>query len=703
MLLAVVGDGEGGGLLQAVAEDGTPLGPVERAADLAAAVGERERAQRPRWLWAATAGLYPGLLAAGVRVERCHDLGLTEQLLLAADGRFGEPRSFAAALARLRGLPVPNDTRGQQAGQPALFEHDRLGLPEGAELLAAVVAVHADQRRRQAEGAPRWAVRAGLLRLLVAAESAGALAAVEMAAAGLPWRPEVHDAILTELLGPRPRAGTAPRRLGELAAQIGAAFGGQPLNPDSPAQVLRAFANAGTPLPSTRSHVLRAVDHPAVPLLLAYKELSRLHAAHGWAWLDTWVAGGRFRPEYVPGGVVSGRWATRGGGALQIPHALRRAVVADPGWTFVVADASQLEPRVLAALSGDDGLARAAAGGDLYAALAADAFGGDRARAKTALLAAMYGGDVGSLMTVLRRRFPAAVGYVEAAARAGEEGALVRSRLGRTCPPPSANWLTATGRSAGPEPAGAGWLAAPEPGAGVGPIPIPRPGRGGGGWPGTGGGSPATSWSRPAPPTGPWSCWPRSAAAWPAGVGTSARPTGPPARTWCSSSTTRWWCTARARTPSRWRTRSATPPRRAAAWCSATPRSGSPSAWPWSTATPTPSDAGVYQTPPIQVSSRSCTSRRRSTRLLSMPTAIWGLPARNAWNSSAGIRSASSGSTARTVASRGRPASTAISPKKSPRSSRWKRPPTSTSAAPPTTMYMASPGSPRSTIACPAS
>ncbi|HEY1380815.1 MAG TPA: bifunctional 3'-5' exonuclease/DNA polymerase, partial [Gemmataceae bacterium] len=238
----------------------------------------------------------------------------------------------------------------------------------------------------------------------------------------------------------------------ELAAEIEAAFGGQPLNPDSPAQVLRAFAAAGPPLPSTRSHVLREVDHPAVPLLLAYKELSRLHAAYGWTWLDAWVAGGRFRPEYVPGGVVSGRWATRGGGALQIPHALRRAVVADPGWNLVVADASQLEPRVLAALSGDDGLARAAAGGDLYAALAADAFGGDRARAKTALLAAMYGGDVGRLMTVLRRRFPAAVGYVEAAARTGEAGGLVRSRLGRTCPPPSAGWRAAAGGVPGADP-----------------------------------------------------------------------------------------------------------------------------------------------------------------------------------------------------------------------------------------------------------
>jgi hypothetical protein len=467
MRVAVVEEAEGGGLLQAVADDGAPEGPVERARDLAAAVAERERASRPRWVWAATAELYPGLLRAGVRVDRCHDLSLAEGILLAADGRWGEPRSFPAALARLRDLPVPDDAaRAAPAGQPALFDHHRLGLPDGAELLEGVVAVHADQQRRLAGGVrgagagwvrgtagvgSGWA-SAGGLGLLVAAESAGALAAAEMAAAGLPWRPEVHDAVLTELLGPRPRAGTAPARLRELSDRIGAAFGGQPLNPDSPAQLLRAFAAAGARLPSTRSHVLRGVDHPAVPLLLAYKELSRLHAAYGWSWLDAWVAGGRFRPEYVPGGVVSGRWATRGGGALQIPHALRRAVVADPGWALVVADASQLEPRVLAALAGDDRLAAAAASGDLYAALAADAFGGDRARAKTALLAAMYGGDVGPLMTVLRRRFPAAVGYVEAAARAGEEGGLVRSRLGRTCPAPSAGWLAATDRAGGPDP-----------------------------------------------------------------------------------------------------------------------------------------------------------------------------------------------------------------------------------------------------------
>jgi DNA polymerase-1 len=170
--------------------------------------------------------------------------------------------------------------------------------------------------------------------------------------------------------------------------------------------------------------------------LLAYKELARLHAAHGWEWLRTWVRDGRFRPEYVVGGVVSGRWASRGGGALQIPKALRGAVRADPGWRLVVADAAQLEPRVLAALSGDHALAPGDA--DLYTALAGTEFGGDRAKAKLALLSAMYGASAGSaaqLLGVLRRRFPAAMDYVDRAAREGEEGRLVRSQLGRTCPP----------------------------------------------------------------------------------------------------------------------------------------------------------------------------------------------------------------------------------------------------------------------------
>ncbi len=438
----VVGPGNTG-LLHELGEDGTGRGGFVEVDDLPAVVARYERGGDVRWVWVATGAVYPELLRGSVRVRRCHDVSLTEALLLGRDGRPGEASSLAAAFARLRGVPAPRaqapvpERVGAAGQQEALFEPADPGLPDARAQLDALIAVHADQLRRVA--ADEHPARFGLL---VAAESAGGLVAAEMRATGIPWRSDVHDALLAQLLGPRPSAGLRPATLAGLASRISAAFGGRPVNPDSPAQVLKAFAADGVRVPSTRSGVLREVAHPAVPLLLEYKELARLHTAHGWAWLDEWVTGGRFRPEYVVGGVVSGRWATRGGGALQIPRVLRRAVIADPGWVLVVADAAQLEPRVLAALAADHAFAEAAAAGDLYAALAG-VFGGDRAKAKVALLSAMYGGaggEAGQLLAVLRRRFPLASQYVETAARAGEEGRVVRSRLGRTCPPPSAAW-----------------------------------------------------------------------------------------------------------------------------------------------------------------------------------------------------------------------------------------------------------------------
>lgn len=150
----------------------------------------------------------------------------------------------------------------------------------------------------------------------------------------------------------------------------------------------------------------------------------------------------------MPGGVVSGRWATRGGGGLQLPRAVRAAAVAEPGHVFVVADAAQLEPRIWAAVSRDDALAGLATDPDLYAAIAADGFGGDRRHAKLAMLGAMYGqssGEAARLMATMRVRYPVAVGFVEAAARRGETGAVVESVLGRACPPPSPAWRRMVG------------------------------------------------------------------------------------------------------------------------------------------------------------------------------------------------------------------------------------------------------------------
>lgn len=427
-------DGPHGGVtVRPVDLDGTPAGPPHTYPHPADAL--RHHPIADRWIWPSTAAFYPRLLDAGTTVPRCLDIEAAEAVLLGHEGMWGLPRSLAAACARLRGLPVPADPPPRSFGgepESTLFD------PEPATLhgIDDVLAVHAAQRDRiAASAAPHR------LRLLLAAESAGMLVAAEMHRAGLPWRADVHDALLTELLGGRYPGGLEPPRLAELADDVSRAFG-ERVRPDLPAEVVRAFRKAGVRVTSTRKWELQEVDHPAVAPLLEYKKLYRLHTAHGWSWLQTWVHDGRFRPEYLPGGAMSGRWTTHGGGALQIPRVVRRAVVADEGWRLVVADADQMEPRVLAAVSGDPGLMAAADGTrDLYEALADRAFAGGRAEAKLALLGAIYGqtsGDALKYLADLRRRFPAAVAYVDEAARAGEEGRLVRSHLGRTCAPSEA-------------------------------------------------------------------------------------------------------------------------------------------------------------------------------------------------------------------------------------------------------------------------
>ncbi|MET9773382.1 bifunctional 3'-5' exonuclease/DNA polymerase [Streptomyces sp. NPDC006367] len=425
--LAVAEDG--GVDVAPLGPDGLPAGPVRREPDLAGAV--RARPDVTRWVWRSTAEIYPRLLTAGVRVERCYDIEAAETLLLGHEGRYGQPRSAAAALARLRGGPVPPDPPQRSAApgaQSPLFE------PEGTHLpLEDLLSVYAEQQRRHDRAA-----HPDRMRLLTAAESAGSLVAAEMNRAGLPWRADVHREVLHDLLGERYAGGGEPRRLAELAEEVSAAFGRR-VRPDLPADVVRAFAQAGVKVSSTRRWELESVDHPAVRPLLAYKKLYRIWVAHGWSWLQDWVRDGRFRPEFLAGGTVTGRWVTNGGGALQIPKVIRRAAVADPGWVLVVADADQMEPRVLAAISRDPGLMEVAGREtDLYQSVSDHAFSGDRAQAKLAVLGAVYGqtsGDGLKNLAALRRRFPRAVAYVDDAARAGEEGRLVRTWLGRTCPP----------------------------------------------------------------------------------------------------------------------------------------------------------------------------------------------------------------------------------------------------------------------------
>lgn len=454
MLAVATPEGDG---FAVTLEDGGPPDTLD-----AAALAELEAREHPRWIFDSTADGYPPLLRAGIRVRHSYDIALTERILLARGGRFDEPIRAAAVLARAAGDPVPEDPppadlTARETAQPQLFGDEPAATAQ-APSYPDLFAAHHDQAGRLEESAGGQAVRAagtdvplGALRLLVAAESGSALVAAEMTARGLPWDADEHRRILAETLGPRPPEGQRPVRLAELADRIAAAFG-FPVNPDSPVELKEAFRRHGFEIESTRAWVLQGVDHPAVAPLLAYKDLARLWTANGWHWLDEWIsADGRLTAQFLPGAVVTGRWATRGGGGLQLPASIRAAAVAQPGHVFVVADAAQLEPRILAAVSGDPALAALARGDDLYSALAADGFGGDRRHAKLAMLGAMYGqtsGEAARLMATLRVRYPAAVGHVEAAALRGETGGTVRSVLGRVCPPPSERWRRIVGEGA---------------------------------------------------------------------------------------------------------------------------------------------------------------------------------------------------------------------------------------------------------------
>ncbi|WP_142059662.1 bifunctional 3'-5' exonuclease/DNA polymerase, partial [Pseudarthrobacter sp. B4EP4b] len=443
-----------GAVLQELTQAGHPHpdNPEPRLAstsELADVVRGLERTPRtgqgPRWIWHRTQDWYPSLLACGVELERCYDLSLCGNIL--ALSQFTAHTDYARNAEKVTLDDPEQPPRALQPPPPppeqdALFEDPKTGsrlrfTPEDlrseyAAQQEALAAVNPEENRRSR------------LQLLLAAESAAAMIAAEMQHAGVPWREDLHEEILADYLGPRPPLGHRPAKLEALNIELRRLVNAPTLNPDSPQELIRALHRNGIEVKSTRQWELKESNHPAIEPLLAYKKLSRLHTANGWAWLDAWVAGGRFRPEYVVGGVVSGRWASRGGGALQIPRQIRGAVHADPGYKLIVADASQLEPRVLVALAQDAIMAEAARDQDLYAGIAAKGFGGDRAKAKVALLGAMYGatsGEAGRLMPQLTRTYPRAVGFVEQAARAGESGGTVTTRLGRSSPPPSERWF----------------------------------------------------------------------------------------------------------------------------------------------------------------------------------------------------------------------------------------------------------------------
>jgi DNA polymerase-1 len=124
---------------------------------------------------------------------------------------------------------------------------------------------------------------------------------------------------------------------------------------------------------------------------------------------------------------------TAGAGLHNMPAELRRAVRAERGHVLIRADLGQIEPRVLAAVSGDESFAVAAREADMYAPVAAR-LGCDRPTAKVAVLAAMYGqtsGAAGEALKAMERAYPIAISYLRDAEQSARDCEDFRTYGGR--------------------------------------------------------------------------------------------------------------------------------------------------------------------------------------------------------------------------------------------------------------------------------
>jgi len=164
-------------------------------------------------------------------------------------------------------------------------------------------------------------------------------------------------------------------RLATLERQVHQAAG-EPFNINSTQQLrevlferLRLPVLKKTPkgAPSTDASVLQKMvdEHPVVGHLLAYRELEKLRSTYVDGLLPLIAADGRIHCVFNQTGAATGRISSERPNMQNIPvrteegRTIRRAFVAAPGHTFVVADYSQIELRILAHLSGDPGLLEA--------------------------------------------------------------------------------------------------------------------------------------------------------------------------------------------------------------------------------------------------------------------------------------------------------------------------------------------------------
>jgi len=169
---------------------------------------------------------------------------------------------------------------------------------------------------------------------------------------------------------------------------------GQPFNLNSPKQIceilfdrlqLPVVKKTPSGAPSTDEEVLEklALDYPLPKMLLEYRAVAKLKSTYTDK-LPRMIhpRTGRVHTNYGQATAVTGRLSSNDPNLQNIPvrtgegRRIREAFIAPPGHVIVSADYSQVELRIMAHYSGDEGLVRAfAEGRDIHRATAAEVFG----------------------------------------------------------------------------------------------------------------------------------------------------------------------------------------------------------------------------------------------------------------------------------------------------------------------------------------
>jgi DNA polymerase I len=143
-------------------------------------------------------------------------------------------------------------------------------------------------------------------------------------------------------------------------------------NWNSPKQAKEAFSLAGLKVPDLKRETLLKHDHPLIHAVAGYRDTQSLLSR-----VRTWATGryqdGRVYPQWKPAGAATGRASCTSPNVQSLSRAggFRGCICPGEGRVLIKADLSQIELRVLAAITKDENMLKVfGEGGDIHLATA---------------------------------------------------------------------------------------------------------------------------------------------------------------------------------------------------------------------------------------------------------------------------------------------------------------------------------------------